>query len=343
MEDVAREAGVSRALVSLVFRDRPHVSEQRRAAVLAAADRLGYRLNAAASSLASRESRVIALVINDLTNPYLAEGAQALQERAEVLGRRLILGVAKRDAHRERAVIETLLQHRPDALILAGTVLPRTALAQIGSQLPTLIMGRVVRDGNVDCIAVDDVRGGQLVVEHLAALGHRHIVHVDGGAGAGAAPRRRGYRTTMTKLGLAEHIDVLPGDFTEEAGAHAARRLLDRDVLPTAVFAADDLVAVGVLDAFRSAGVAVPGDVSVVGFDDSSIARLQAIRLTSVAQPMDQMSALAIADVLARQRDPSAPYKTTVVAPELVVRGTTGTPASAAVLDLRPSRATGAR
>jgi DNA-binding LacI/PurR family transcriptional regulator len=344
MEDVAREAGVSRALVSLVFRGKPHVSEQRRAAVLAAAELLGYRLNAAASSLASRESRVIALVINDLSNPYLVEGTEALQERAEAAGRRLILGVAKRDAQRERSVVETLLQHRPDALILAGTVMPRTVLAQFGRQLPTLIMGRVVRDAYVDCIAVDDARGAELVVEHLVGLGHRDIVHIDGGGGAGAAPRRRGYRKTMTQLGLAEHIDVVPGDFTEEAGASAARQLLDRDALPTAVFAADDLVALGVLDVLRGAGLTVPGDVSVVGFDDSSIARLQAIRLTSVSQPVQQMSSLAIEDVIARLKDRTARPKTTVVEPHLVVRGTTAAPGPGATLSLqRPSRATSAR
>jgi DNA-binding LacI/PurR family transcriptional regulator len=207
--------------------------------------------------------------------------------------------------------------------VLAGTVLPRAALAQFGRQLPTLVMGRVVRDAQVDCIAVDDAYGAELVVEHLVELGHRDIVHVDGGGGAGAAPRRTGYRKTMTRLGLARHIEVLPGDFTEEAGASAARQLLKRATLPTAVFAADDLVALGVLDVLRSAGVAVPGEVSVVGFDDSTIARLRAISLTSVAQPVEKMSALGIENVVARLEDRATPFRTTVVAPHLVVRGTT--------------------
>ncbi|MCU1596015.1 MAG: putative LacI family transcriptional regulator [Frankiales bacterium] len=326
MEDVAREAGVSRALVSLVFRGQPHVSERRRTAVLEAADRLGYRLNAAASSLASRQSRIIGLVVNDLSNPYLVAGTEALQERAESVGRRLILGLAKRDAEHEQAAIETLLQHRPDALILAGTVLPKAVLTRFGRQVPTLVMGRIVRDASVDCIAIDDARGAELVVEHLAGLGHSRILHVDGGGGAGAAPRRTGYRKTMTRLGLAEHIDVMAGDFTEQAGANAARQLLDRDVLPTAVFAADDLVALGVLDVFRGAGVAVPEDVSVVGFDDSTIARLQAISLTSVSQPVLHMSSLAIDAVLARLEDPTAGYRAVVVPPQLVIRGSSGTP-----------------
>jgi DNA-binding LacI/PurR family transcriptional regulator len=326
MEDVAREAGVSRALVSLVFRGKPHVSEQRRAAVIAAADRLGYRLNAAASSLASRESRVVALVVNDLSNPYLVEGAEALQEHVEATGRRLILGVAKRDAGREQSVIDALLQHRPDALVLGGTVLAPAALSRIGQQLPTLVIGRVVRDAHVDCIAVDDARGAALVVDHLVDLGHRDILHVDGGSGAGAAPRRAGYRKAMTRRGLAGHIEVVAGDFTEEAGARAARHLLDRDALPTAVFAADDLVAIGILDVLRTAGVAVPEQVSVVGFDDSSIARLQAISLTSVSQPVEHMSALAVEQVIARIEHRSAAYRTTVVAPQLVVRGTSAAP-----------------
>ena len=280
----------------------------------------------AASSLASRETRVIALVINDLSNPYLVQGTEALQERVEATGRRLILGMAKREAQRERSVIETLLQHRPDALILGGSVLPRAVLEEFGRQLPTMVVGRVVRAEHVDCIAVDDARGAALVVEHLAHLGHRSIVHVDGGSGAGAAPRRKGYRAAMTRLGLGEQIEVLPGDFTEQAGADAARRLLDRKALPTAVFAADDLVALGLLDGLRSAGVAVPGEVSVVGFDDSTIARLQAIALTSVSQPVEDMATLAIEGLSARLADRAMPRTVTVVPPELIVRQTTAPP-----------------
>jgi DNA-binding LacI/PurR family transcriptional regulator len=323
MEDVAREAGVSRALVSLVFRGKPHVSEQRRKAVLEAAERLGYRLNATASNLARRESRVLALVLIDVLNPIIVEGAESLQDHAESAGYRVVLGLANRSAQREQAVVETLLQYRPDGLILIGSRLATPVIASLARQVPTVLIGRIARDPSIDCIAIDDTRGSALVVEHLAALGHRSIVHIDGGTGAGAAPRRTGYRRAMARLGLGEHIDVIPGDFTEDAGAKAARLLLDRKELPTAVFAADDLVALGVLEELRAAGVRVPQEVSVVGFDDTTIARMQSIALTTVSQPIAEMTALAVDAVTTRMRTPDSPRVATVVEPHLVERRTT--------------------
>jgi DNA-binding LacI/PurR family transcriptional regulator len=325
MEDVAREAGVSRALVSLVFRGKPHVSEQRRKAVLEAADRLGYRLNATASNLARRETRVLAVVLVDVLNPIIADGAESFQEHAETAGYRVIVGVANRSAQREQAVVETLMQYRPDGLVLLGSRLETSVVSRLARQVPTMLIGRIARDAAIDCIAIDDTRGSALVVEHLVALGHRSIVHIDGGTGAGAAPRRTGYRRAMSRLGLGQHIEVLPGEFSEEAGAKAARLLLDRKELPTAIFAADDMVALGVLEELRSGGVAVPEDVSVVGFDDTTIARLQTIALTTVSQPIKEMTALAVDGVTTRIRTPEAPRIATVVEPHLVERRTTAT------------------
>jgi DNA-binding LacI/PurR family transcriptional regulator len=326
MEDVAREAGVSRALVSLVFRGRPNVSEQRRQAVLDAAELLGYRLNAAASTLARHRSQVLALVVNDLSNPWHASGVEVFQQRAEAAGHRLVLGAVNRDPRRERMVVETLLEHRPDGLLLVGSLLPRALLDDYGRQLPTVVIGRLVRGAGVDCVAVDDRRGAALVVEHLAALGHQRITHVDGGNGAGAAPRRWGYRRTMARLGLAEHVDVVASEYTEAAGFAAAEHLLGRDRLPTAVFAADDLVALGLLDGLRTAGVRVPEDVSVVGFDDTTLARLQSISLTTVSQPVEEMVAVAVDLVLQRLAGDEGPPVSSVFAPDLVVRRTTAPP-----------------
>src|SRR5581483_6834979 len=164
-------------------------------------------------------------------------------------GYRVILGAANRSPARERAVIETLLENRPDGLILVGSELPVATIARFAAHVPTVLMGRIASRSSFDCIAIDDRRGAELLVEHLAGLGHTRIVHVDGGRGSGAGLRRSGYQRTMTRLGLGEEVDVLPGEFTEEAGAAAARVLLKRRRRPTAVFAADDLMAIGMLEA----------------------------------------------------------------------------------------------
>jgi DNA-binding LacI/PurR family transcriptional regulator len=162
-------------------------------------------------------------------------------------------------------------------------------------------------------------------VDHLVGLGHRAIAHIDGGRAPGAADRRRGYRTAMNRHGLGGHIRVLPGGLTEEDGATAARVLLAARPRPTAVMAFDRC-ATGVLDVFLRSGVAVPGDISVVGFDDTHLARLAHIDLTTVGQDITRLAGLAVGRAIARLEGEEPPGGERVVAPHLVVRGTTAPP-----------------
>ena len=325
MEDVAREAGVSRALVSLVFRNMPNVSDQRRQAVLDAAERLGYQLHAVASRLASHRSRVIGVVVNDLRNPVFAVVVEEIQERADVDGYRVILTAASHESARERVAIETLLEQRPDGLVIAGSLLPPKALAAIAQRTPLTLVGRVVRESGVDCVTIDDSHGAESAVEHLASLGHRAIVHVDGGKGAGARERRNGYRRAMKRAGLENEIRVMPGEYLEEAGVSAAQQML-ADGLPTAVFAANDLIAIGLLDTLREAGVRVPEDISIVGFDDTMIARVSSVSLTTVSQTGSNIGRLAFETVLDRANGMHTEPIVHVVEPRLVVRKSTASP-----------------
>src|SRR3954470_18442100 len=232
MDDVAREAGVSRALVSLVMRNSAKVSDERRGRVRDAAARLGYRPNAIARNLASYRTNTVGILLNDLHNPFFAEIAEGIEASASEIGHRLLIITGGRRKQRELSMLEALLEYRTDGLILVSPRLPGPQLAALVGKLPCVVIGR--RGGSaLDCVMSGESVGAHLAVEHLVSLGHARIVHVDGGDGAGAAPRRAGYLKAMADNGLTGQ--VIAGDFTEDAGLRAGDRLLRAESLPTAV------------------------------------------------------------------------------------------------------------
>jgi DNA-binding LacI/PurR family transcriptional regulator len=322
IEDVAARAGVSRALVSLVMRGSPKVSAVRRAAVLKAAEELGYSPHAMARSLASRTSHVLGVMVSDLHNPFWAEVVDGLDAYARDADFELVFNTGGRRASRERSALTGLLSFRPAGIVLLGPVVPSGAIAAAAAHTPVVLVSRSSRAPTVDTVNDDGQAGSGLAVDHLVSLGHKEIVHIDGGGGSQAAPRRTGYVNAMRRHGLTPR--VVRGEYTEAAGAAAVRTLLAAP--PTAVVAANDLNAVGVLSALSAGGLSVPADVSVVGYDNTWLAALRHVSLTTVDQPRVEMGRLAAEALLQRVRGERTSPARHLLPPRLVTRTTTAPP-----------------
>jgi DNA-binding LacI/PurR family transcriptional regulator len=324
--DVAARAGVSKSLVSRVLRGGERVSPSRQQAVLEAVAALGYRPNAAARSLVQRRTYNIGVVLSDLHNLFFAEVLDGIQEAAVGLGYLTLVTTGSRTREGEERALEQLLALRVEGIVLAGSILPESVLARAAQEVPVAVVSRPLDVAGVDVVVNDDVRGAGLAVEHLAGFGHRRIALIDGGGGAGARERREGYLAAMARLGLAGHARVAAGDFTEAGGYRGARALLRSGTRPTAILAANDLAAIGALNAIEEARLRVPEDVSLVGYDNTALASLRHISLTTVHQPRREMGRAAMEAVAARIQDPQLPVRRMALAPELVVRSTTAAP-----------------
>jgi DNA-binding LacI/PurR family transcriptional regulator len=334
MEDVAARAGVSRALVSIVFRNAPGAGEQTRARVRAAAAELGYRPDKRARLLGRSRTRLIGVVFG-VRHTFHTDLVESLYAAAEPTGYELALS-GTTPVRDEGAAVEALLAYRCEALLCLGPTMPAGQLGRLAAAVPTVVVARRVRAAGVDVVRTDDADGLRQAVAHLVGLGHSRIAHVDGGGAPGAADRRRGYRTAMRRAGLEKRARVDPGGLTEDDGARAAEALLAGRWLPTAVAAFNDRCAVGLMHTLRAAGRAVPGEVSVVGFDDDRLAGLPHIDLTTLRQDPDELAALAVSRVIERLGGHGSGQRAEdlglaravelVTPPRLVVRGTTAAP-----------------
>ncbi|MGW7202478.1 LacI family DNA-binding transcriptional regulator [Streptomyces sp. NPDC054837] len=326
MADVAAKAGVSRALVSIVFRNQPGASEETRQRVLRVADEIGYRPDSAARLLARGRSRTIGVMFT-ARQTFQTDLIEGIYPEAERLGYDVLLSATALGRSEEKAV-EALLGHRCEALILLGPDAEPAYLDELGQRVATVSVSRRVPRARVDFVHSAEGKGVRQAMDHLVEQGHRRIVHIDGGRGPGSADRRRSYRAAMRRHGLEAQARVVPGEHTEQAGIEAGRLLVaerDRGLsLPTAVLAGNDRCAMGLLMALTRAGVEVPRDMSVVGYDDSHLSHLMPIGLTTVRQDAVLMAEHAVRFAVERLENPELEPREAVLDPKLVIRGTSG-------------------
>ncbi len=322
--DVAERAGVSKSLVSLVMRESPNVSEDKRRAVLEAARELGYRPNAAARSLVRQRTYLIGVMVSDFGNPFFSDLLEGVEEAALLAGYRALFNTGSRLPAREVSAVDTLLQLRTDGIVLASPRFEDRELAKIPRSVPAVVVGKNTGAAGIDVVMNDDHHGSDLMVEHLVRLGHRRIAHLHAVPGAGAAARLEGFISAMTARGLDPM--VVEGGFTEAAGVAGARALLDLDPRPTAVFAANDVAAMGVMRVLESAGMRIPEDISLAGYDNVDFASLEHIGLTTVDQPRRQIGTMAVELLLERINGSRSRRRRVTVEPTLIERTTTGPP-----------------
>jgi DNA-binding LacI/PurR family transcriptional regulator len=319
LADVAARAEVSTALVSIVMRDVPGASPATRERVRQAANDLGYEPDRRARLLRSGRTRLLGVVFS-VRHAFHGDLITGLYEAADQAGYELTLSAITPTRSEARAV-RGLLAERCDAVILLSLEGASASLSELARQVPVVVLGRAVRDPSVDVVRNDDRVGLHMAVEHLVALGHERIIHVDGGRNPGSAERRRGYREAMERNGLASQIRVVTGGTSEADGAEAARQIIDEP--PTAVTMFNDRSATGLLEVVRGAGLRVPQDLSVVGFDDDRLSRLGYINLTTIGQDAAAMTSLAIERAIDRVEGRDVEQRAVVTPPHLVQRGTT--------------------
>jgi DNA-binding LacI/PurR family transcriptional regulator len=303
MADVAARVGISRAAVSIALRGAEGTSEATRQRVLQAAADLGYRPDSLAAGLRRNRSTTLG-VLFALRRPFEVELVEHMYPIARQLGHDLLLSPFL-PGRTQDAAVDELLRYRCAGLIVVGPELHARDLEPLAKEVAVVEVGRGVTRGPVDVIRNDDAVGTRAAVDHLVQLGHRHIAYVDGGENPGAEDRRTGYRAAMQDHGLARHARIVPGGYTEDDGAAAARDLITGD-RPTAVIAANDLCAIGILDTALRSGLTIPHDLSVIGYDDSRFGRLPGIDLTSVRQDIPRMARQAVKSVVDRLDKPAA-------------------------------------
>lgn len=326
MADVAAKAGVSRALVSIVFRNQPGASEETRKRVLRVADEIGYHPDSAARLLARGRSRTLGVMFT-VHQTFHSDLIAGIYPEAERLGYEVLLSAAT-DSREEAKAVEALLSHRCEAVILLGSDAEAAFLDELGRRTVAVSVSRRVPHAHVDFVHSAEGKGVRQAMDHLVEQGHRRIVHIDGGHGPGSVERRRAYRMAMRRHGLQSEVRVIPGAHTEESGIDSGRLLVaERDEghpLPTAVLAGNDRCAWGLLMALTRAGVDVPRDLSVVGYDDSHLSHLMPIGLTTVRQDAGLLAEHAVRFAVERLENAQLEPREAVLDPKLVVRGTSG-------------------
>jgi LacI family transcriptional regulator len=332
ISDVAEQAGVSRAAVSKVLRNAYGVSPAMRAKVEETMALLNYRPLALARGMRGN-SYTLGVFLVDLSNTFFSVLVEGVRDVAEELGYQVLIGQARHGLDAQKKLIEAMVDRRMDGLLLIAPFGPNEELERLGHTIPVVVLGRHGPAKYFDTVASDDIAGSAIIVDHLVSLGHERIsmlanTQPESEPGMPQTVRRHGYDLAMKKHGLEDYIDHVPGRWGYESGLEAGRSIANRRIAerPTALHGGADVAALGAFTSLFDAGINIPGDISLVGYDNVPAASLPPIGLTTVDQSGVQMGRQA-AELLLSRIEGRSESEHILVPPRLIVRKTTAEPA----------------
>ncbi|MFW5709644.1 MAG: LacI family DNA-binding transcriptional regulator [Chloroflexota bacterium] len=319
--DVAARAGVSQSTVSRVFSENsPNVSPETRDRVVQAARELGYRPNVIARMMSTRQTNIVGIVMANIVSPFYPYVLEKFLKRLQEMDRQVLLFTAAPDQSVDD-VLPVALQHQVDALIITSATLSSEMVEICAhSRTPVILFNRYIKGANVSAVCADNLAGGQLIADYLLKGGHTRFGYIAGQANTSTnSERQRGYIGRLRTFGI-DDVLIEPGDYTYVGGHAAMSVLLQRSDPPNAVFCANDIMAIGAIDAARELGRRVPDDLSIIGFDDIPMARWGAYRLTTVSQEVDAMIDATIDLMLAKIADSNLQTTLRLIPGKLKVR-----------------------
>ncbi|MDH7488744.1 MAG: LacI family DNA-binding transcriptional regulator [Anaerolineae bacterium] len=328
IKDIARAAGVSHSTVSRALADSPLVKEETRERIKQLAQEMGYSPHALARSLVTRRTQTVGVVVTTIADPFVSEIVRGLEETGQNHGYTIILCNSNAEPRRELAAVKALREKRVDGIIVTASRIGDLYLPLLEDfGVPIVLINNQQTGKYVYSIGTDDLRGGQIATEHLLSLGHTRIAYIASPNNVRSSQARMdGYRAALEAAGIAfDPALVAEGDGRPAAATHATEHLLSRGVRPTAIFCYNDMTAIGTIRALKKAGIRVPDDVSVVGYDDIPIVEYLDPPLTTIRQRKYDMGCMAM-DMLLRLLNGAADVQDVTIEPTLVVRESTSAP-----------------
>lgn len=325
IKDVAKKADVSYATVSRALNGKYGVRDKTREKILAVARAMGYTPNAIARGLVKRQTHTIGLIIPDITNPFYPEVARGIEDQARASGYSVFLCNTNYDKQREADYLNLLSEKRVDGIIMAP-ISNQSAqrLEEAGNMIPVVYVTKRVSGNALSFVVIDDERGGFIATKYLIEQGYKTIGYIGPDEKTGNDPGERlaGFRAAFKKFGISvQSRYVRIADFKRETGYNAIARMIEAGNFPRAVFAGNDLLAIGMIQGIKEKGLSVPRDIAIIGFDNIPLAAFPEIRLTTIHQPKYEMGQMA-ADILLEKiekRTPGQPRRV-ILEPELIVR-----------------------